>query len=140
MGLGYTNPNQVYYDNDEGQYYTMPNSPAPSFNNYFANSAFKPFNEVAMGQRDYLGAIAPSANKSKISMVTSGMDRAQAAYDALMSGMGTNPAYNQYAMFPGMQMQSQPMTSLPMYGAGRFLSPAQAQDTGGVLGINSTQS
>jgi len=85
----------------------------------------------------YANTIA-GRGKSDVSMINPSLERAQAAYNALIAGMATNPAYNQYAMFPGMQMQ--PMTSLPMYGAGRFLSPAQAQDTGGVLGINSTQS
>jgi hypothetical protein len=130
MGIGTSQPsNQVFYDAETGQYYTGTGRTMP---NGFA--------QYGEDDRNYIGAAPASTNKNKISMVTSGMDRAQAAYDALMAGMGTNPAYNQYAMFPGMQMQSQPMTSLPMYGAGRFLSPAQAQDTGGVLGINSTQS
>jgi hypothetical protein len=138
MGIGTQPPsNQVFYDNETGQYYTVgrnqnPETPADNYGSNYINY-------INAGQPMVQGT-AQSSKPPQVSMVATGMDRAQAAYDALMSGMGTNPAYNQYAMFPGMQMQSQPMTSLPMYGAGRFLSPAQAQDTGGVLGINSTQS
>ena len=138
MGIGSRPPsNQVFYDNETGQYYTVgrnqnPETPADNFGSNYIN--------YIDSSQPMVQGTAQSSKPKQVSMVATGMDRAQAAYDALMSGMGTNPAYNQYAMFPGMQMQSQPMTSLPMYGAGRFLSPAQAQDTGGVLGINSTQS
>lgn len=63
------------------------------------------------------------------SMVDIGTQRAQAAYDAVINGMQTNPAYNQSVMFPSLLSPSAYNQLPSLYGAGRF--------TGGLLGMPS---
>jgi hypothetical protein len=112
MGIGNTSPNTVYYDAEEGQYYTA-NSPMHGMQNPFLRDIY--------GGRNYIGS---SMNRNdKNSMVNDNIARAKAAYDAVVSGMSSNPAYNQSAMFPGMTMPlQQSLGQVDMSsGAGRFL-------------------
>ena len=111
---------QVYYDAQTGQYYTE--TPSNSFRatgtNNFANAALKML-RLNNNNRTYLTGI----NNNKIPEY------------ALPT---VNPIPTIAEMFPLMQGATQQAISpdLVSYGAGRFLTPAQAQATGGVL--NST--
>lgn len=115
----------VFYDQETGQYYTQTptnNSPfaalnMPSTGNSAIDSIFGPG-----GQRTYLSGFGQS--KAPV-------------YTEPVAGKVPTIA----ELFPLMQgavQQSQSMPSLVSSGAGRFLSPAQAQATGGVLNSTST--
>ena len=103
---------------------------ANQYNNMYG---YNPFGQ-------FLSQMQPKPEPVQPSMVNDNIARAKAAYDAVLSGMSSNPAYNQSAMFPGLSSPSDiQLLQAPMnmsYGAGRFLSPTQGQQTGGVLGFN----
>jgi hypothetical protein len=136
MGIGQSQPsNAVYWDANENQYYTLNNGANAGFNNYFMGNPI--LSGMAEGQRNYLGSVLGKSNNK--SMVDTNTARAKAAYEAVLSNLSSSPAYNQSAMFPGLSSPSDTQVSqapMNMYGAGRFLSPAQGQQTGGVLGFN----
>jgi hypothetical protein len=74
-------------------------------------------------------AYASPVTSTMSSQIPYGTNRAQQAYQVALSGINTNPAYNQSAMFSGLSnpmMGSFGQPSQGMYGAGRF--------TGGLLG------
>jgi hypothetical protein len=103
MGIGSnSNANTVYFDAETGQYYTNP----------------------AYGdERNYLGnPIVSQQNPSKMSMVSSNVDRAKAAYENTLAGLATNPGQNLSVLFPNL---SNPTATQGMMGAGRFLGQQQ---------------
>jgi len=136
MGTGQSQPsNAVYWDADANQYYTLNNGANAGFNNYFMGNPM--FSGMAEGQRNYLGSVLGKSNNK--SMVDTNTARAKAAYEAVLSNLSSSPAYNQSAIFPGLSSPSNTQASqspMNMSGAGRFLSPAQGQSTGGGLGFN----
>ncbi len=73
----------------------------------------------------YQPAPAPAPEPSMIDTNTA---RAKAAYEAVLASLATSPAYNQSAMFPGLDLSGYTQytpAQTGSYGAGRF--------TGGLL-------
>lgn len=134
MGIGQSQPsNAVYWDADANQYYTLGSQSSNPVSSIYGTMS----NIMNPGAKNYLGATLGSVNNK--SMVDENTARAKAAYEAVLSNLASSPAYNQSAMFPGLSSPSDTQVSqapMNMYGAGRFLSPAQGQQTGGVLGFN----
>lgn len=100
MGIGSgTNSNTVFYDAQTGQYYTNP---------------------MYGQEKNYLVApvVNQQTNPSKMSMVSSNVDRAKAAYENTLAGLATNPGQNLSVLFPNL---SNPTATQGMMGAGRFL-------------------
>jgi len=115
-----SNQNQVYFDTDANQYYTMSGQPQQ---NYYGSGFIN--NNRNQGQRNYLGEVLGNINNK--SMVDQMIQRAQMASQNanvpnvadLFPYMNTN--YQPYAQqqAPMMQTPSAPMQSS---GAGRFLN------------------
>jgi hypothetical protein len=86
--------------------------------NYYWNSLMQPLMQA-------MKAPAPAPEPSMIDANTA---RAKAAYDAVLASLATSPAYNQSAMFPGLDLSGYTQytpAQTGSYGAGRF--------TGGLL-------
>ncbi len=90
--------------------------------NQYNNSMYRPFNLFDLVNK-------PTVQEPvQPSMIDANTARAKAAYDAVLASLATSPAYNQSAMFPGLDLSGYTQytpAQTGSYGAGRF--------TGGLL-------
>ena len=105
--------------------YSNPNNfPGFGGSGYTFEDTFRPGLVVNNNGR---GAVS-AAKSAQPSMADTNIARAKAAYDAVLASLATNPAYNQSAMFPGLDLSGYTQytpAQTGSYGAGRF--------TGGLL-------
>jgi len=86
------------------------------------------YNPYGMNMLGLLRRAKPAPEPVQPSMIDANTARAKAAYDAVLASLATSPAYNQSAMFPGLDLSGYTQytpAQTGSYGAGRF--------TGGLL-------
>ena len=125
INQSYQDPNQVYYDADKGQYYTVNNSNSnPSFIGDSSNSIFNRIGGA--NERNYIGNPTVTQNTQANDMIA----RARAAVQ------NWTPPQTSSQMFPSLSIgnyqtsmgQTAPQAPQLMgmgYGAGRFLGGTQ---------------
>ena len=140
LGLTLDPRNNLYY-NSEGNYFSAPEYQSPQALQWQGGMGYagnplggyslksKELTKGALSNNNYVfnpftgEAVGVSAGQR--SMIDA-MLAAQKPYQAPVS---------LEALFPTMSLkQTSPISSTGIYGAGRFLTPSQAQATGGVLG------